>query len=251
MLSGAFRGFLLVTTLWHFSDALSSTSRFDASTVKSKAETKPMPSTRTVDMGQDKLVNIFIPPEEQHDSSKRGSGDVLGRSSMALARMVAHCPNLITDRNVLELGCGLGLVSATVCKHARPNHVAMTDSDRDALALAYATCTRLQRSRASVSRCNMDWSDQTTWPNQDYSLVLASDVLYEQSCILPLTRVLKHYLASSGNENSRKRALIVDPVEQVNRDAFCFAANKAGLEVETSEFPGMSDFMLLDIFSLD
>ena len=96
----------------------------------------------------------------------------------------------------------------------------------------------------------MDWNDQSTWPNQDYSVLLASDVLHQSSSILPLTRVLKSYL-SSGDDDYRKRALIVDPVEQINRDAFCYAASQAGLDVEQCPFPGMDDFVLLDIFSND
>lgn len=200
------------------------------------------PSTKVVDMGQDKLVDIFIPTDD-HD---------VRPSNVALARMMAHCPALINSKSVMELQCGFGLVSATACKHARPEHVAVTDRDSNNLSLAYAACTRLQRSRASVSRCKMDWADPSTWPNQNYDLLLASDVLSKRSSILPLIGVLQFYLASGKDDRHRKRALIVEPVEEVrNRDAFCYAAQKAGLEVEVSPFPGMDGYFLLDIFSLD
>jgi hypothetical protein len=259
MSSGTFNFRCLLSTLLvlsfssdrHLVNAFSSASRIDKTNVVPRTTGKPVPSTKVVDMGQDKIVNIFLPSsEEQQTKKKDDDGSVLQPSSFALARMVAHCPSLINGRNILELGCGLGLVSATACKHARPNHVAVSDRDYGVLSLAYATCTQLQKSKASVSRCTMDWSDQRTWPNQDYNLLLASDILYEASSIVSLVNVLKHYLTSD-SVDFRKRALIVDPIEQVNRESFCYAAYRAGLEVETTAFPGMDKFVLLDIFSRD
>lgn len=203
-------------------------------------------TTKTVDMGQDKLVSVYCPPDEK-DSNDLPSAD------MALARLMAHCPSLIEGKNVMELNSGLGLISATACRHARPEHVAITDWDAETLSLAYFTCTRLQRPRNSVSRCRMDWSLPSTWPNQKYDVVLASDVLSDGSSILPLTQVLQYYLApsSTNGDGFRKRALIVDPIDQVHRDAFCYAADKARLDVSVSAFPGIDNLVLLDIFSKD
>lgn len=213
-----------------------------------------MPCVETVDLGKDKLVNILVPPDElnRQKNGKRGnkiltsdgSGDVVWPSSFALASLIAHCPSVVEDRSILELGCGLGLVSAAVCKHARPDHVAMTDCDGSVLSMAYASCTRLNRSRASVSRSAMDWTDRSTWPAQNFDILLASDVLYEKNSILPLVNVLQNYLCK-GAGDERKRAIIVDPVNQVNRDAFCYAADKAGLYVETTQFK--DDLMLLNV----
>lgn len=203
-------------------------------------------TTKTVDMGQDKLVSVYCSSDEEALTGLP-SGD------MALARMMAHCPSLIDGKSVMELNSGLGLISATACRHARPEHVAVTDSCPDALSMAYATCTRLQRPRSSVSRCRMDWNLPSTWPTQKYDLVLASDVLSDDSSILPLTQVLQYYLAPSSNNDDefRKRALIVDPIDQVHRDAFCFAADKARLDVSVSAFPGIDNLVLLDVFSKD
>jgi hypothetical protein len=140
--------------------------------------------------------------------------------------MMAHCTSLIHSKNVLELQCELGLISSTACRHARPDHVAVTDRDSNTLSLAYAACTRLQRSRASVSRCTMVWADPSTWPNQNYDILLAFDVFSQLFSIFFLSRVLHFYLASGDDDKHRKRALTVDPVEQVHRDAFCYAAYK-------------------------
>jgi predicted nicotinamide N-methyase len=230
------------------------------------------PIVETIDLGENKLVNLFVPPEELHRQFEKAAaarmkstassnsnyygtgGDVLGPSNLALARLIAHCPSFVNDRNVLELGCGLGLVSAAAAKHAQPNHLALTDMDGAVLAKAYSSCTQLNRSRsASVSRCVMDWEDITSWPNQNYDVLLAADVLHNKAKLSPLVQVLQFYLSSNGQENDdtdnkkRKRALIVDPVHRLNRDSFCYSCYKAGLEADPMPFPGMDDFVLISV----
>jgi len=154
----------------------------------------------------------------------------------------------VDKRNVLELGSGVGMVSAVACKYSRPNHVAITDRDKSLLSLAYASCVQLQRSKASVSRCCMDWKKPSTWPQQEYDMLLAADVLYDKPSILPLVNVIRHYLCNEAKAGTtRKQAVIVDPVNQVNRNAFCSAAKRAGLNVDQKEFPGSPDLMLLSI----
>ena len=236
-----------------------SASRFDkvAASSPPKSLEKLMPQIETIDLGEDKLVSILVPPDDlnRQKSGKTGmkirtndgTGDVVWPSSFALARLIAHCPSLTEGKSVLELGSGLGLVSAAMCKHARPEHVALSDRDSSVLSMAYASCTQLNKSRASVSRCTMDWKDSNTWPNQSYDVLIGSDILYEKSSILPLVNVMKAYLCHGGD----KSAIIVDPVNQVNRDAFCYTAQKAGLDVDMVPFPGMDDFVLLKVSRIE
>ena len=204
----------------------------------------------TFDLGQDKLVNILVPPGSRGKkikSRKNVNREVTLPSSFALARLIAHCPSLVEDRNVMELSCGLGLVSAAACKHARPNHVALTDLNAEVLRKAYMSCTQLQQSKSSVSRCTMDWNDRSTWPNQNYDVLLASDVLADKGNILPLVNVLQFYLSSKGQDDKVKRALIVDPETRNNRDGFYYAVCKAGLEADPVPFPGMEGLVLISI----
>lgn len=221
----------------------------------------PPPTVKTINLGQDRFIKLLMPSnsrqlsqsssssQQQHQNTEvqgtkirtdDGGGDVVWPAGFALSRLIAHAPLLVHDQNVLELGCGLGVVAAAACKYGLPHHVAVSDCDRSALALAYASCTQLQRSRASVSRCCMDWTDRSSWPAQEYDLLLASDVLYDKANVLPLTNVLQYYLCNGEARDSSKgkRAILVDPANQINRDAFLFAARKAGLFVELKEFPG-------------
>jgi Lysine methyltransferase len=215
------------------------------------------PKISSIDLGQDKLVKIFVPSysrlraKSNEGGGRRtaggGGGDIIWPSGIALSRLLAHCPALVERRNVLELGCGLGLVSLAAAKYSQPNHLALSDRDTAALSLAYASCTQLQRSRASISRCAMHWSDPTTWPAQDYDVLLGADVLYEKSSVVPLVKVLHHYLTTESSDGKMKRAIIVDPVHQVNRDAFCYAAVKSGLAVDQEEFPGSSKLVIMNV----
>jgi hypothetical protein len=245
-------------------EALSaSSSRYGKDTILTATTTattegiKP-PTVSSVNLGQDKFVNLFFPADSRQFSNQfesgtkmttaNGAGDVVWASGFALSRLIAHCPSIVNGRNVLELGCGLGVVAAAACKYSRPNHVALSDNDKSALALAYASCVQLQRSKSSVSRSYMDWSKPQTWPAQEYDVLLAADVLYDKSGMLPLVNVLHHYLCDDVTGRKLKRAVIVDPVYQGNRDAFCFAAYKAGLDVEVEEFPGSPDLKLLSVY---
>ena len=213
-------------------------------------------SVKTIDVGKDMQLSILMPPDESNRqlsmehragttiTTSDGRGDVIWPSSLALAKLISHCPFLVKDKAILELGCGLGLPSLTALLFSDPAHVALSDKDNCVLSLAYMSSTQLNRGRASVSRSTMDWSDITTWPKQKYDLLIGADILYEKSSILSLIDVLKFYLEDI---DLNKRALLVDPVSRPNRDAFSYAAFKAGLDVEEEIFPGKEDFVLLSI----
>lgn len=218
----------------------------------------PTPGVKTVNIGKDMELSILVPPDEmnrQWSTGKRapgtkisttdGSGDVVWPSAFALAKLIAHCPFFVDNKAVLELGCGLGLPSLAALLHANPSHVALSDRDSDILKLGYQSCTQLNRAKASVSRSNMEWADQTTWPQQDFDVLIGSDLLCEKSSILPLVKVLRFYLEDI--DTMTKRALLVEPLSRVNRDAFTYAAFKEGLDVEEEPFPGMNDFVLLSV----
>mmetsp|Transcript_13849 Transcript_13849/g.30993 ORF Transcript_13849/g.30993 Transcript_13849/m.30993 type:complete len:268 (-) Transcript_13849:1826-2629(-) len=212
------------------------------------------PTISTVYLGaEDKEIRIFVPENsntqfpKKVERGRRASSQKRGTSGYALSQLIAHCPSLVDERNVLELGSGLGMVSAVACKYSRPNHVAITDGDKSLLSLAYASCVQLQRSKASVSRCCMDWKEPSTWPRQEYDMLLAADVLNDKPSILPLVNVIQHYLCNEAKAGMQKQAVIVDPVNQVNRHVFCSAARSAGLDVDLKEFPGSPDLMLLNI----
>lgn len=231
-------------------NAFSGYNRNGATTAKRSKGNKPS-ILKTVSLGgEDKEIKIFVPenPSSTNVESQSGSTNhSRGTSGFALSQLLAHCPSIVNDRNVLELSSGLGMVSAVACKYSRPNHVAVTGRDKSLLSLAYASCVQFPRANASVSRCCMDWSKPATWPQQEYDVLLAADVLCDKPSILPLVNVIQYYLCNDTKDDTRKQAVIVDPVDQQNRQMFRYAARRAGLNVDEKEFPGSPDQVLLSI----
>lgn len=224
-----------------------------AAATTTRSGSKPSTISTVYLGGEDKEIQIFVPEKsstqfsKNAESKRRSTNHERGTSGFALSQLIAHCPSIVNERKVLELSAGLGMVSAVACKYSRPDHVAITGRDKSLLSMAYASCVQLQRSRASVSRCHMDWNKPATWPQQEYDMLLAADVLCDKRRISSLVNVIQHYLCNDSTDNARKQAVIVDPVGQQNRQAFLYAARRAGLNVEETEFPGSPNLMLLNI----
>lgn len=122
-------------------------------------------------------------------------------SAVALARYVTqHCD--LAGQQVLELGCGLGLVSVVAA--LRGARVLCTDYEAEALAFA--------RYNARHNACQqvrfrlVDWRRPAL--RRRYDTILASDVIYEARYFGPLVTLLQRYLARDG------RALFSEPGRQ-------------------------------------
>ena len=78
-------------------------------------------------------------------------------------------------------------------------------------------------------------------------VLLAADVLGgDRDSVNSLIDVLQFYLSKEGEDQKKqKRAIIIDPVNSYNRDTFCYAARRAGLE--TDRLPFQDDFVLLSV----
>ena len=78
---------------------------------------------KTVSLGtEDKETSVFVPGKaSKEDDVQSGTrimaGNDGGPSDFALSQLIAHCPSLVEECSVLELGCGLGMVSAVMCKY--------------------------------------------------------------------------------------------------------------------------------------
>jgi len=119
-------------------------------------------------------------------------------SAVALARVVARRP--LTGRRVLELGCGLGLPAIAAALGG--GRVLATDWSAEAVAM---TAGNAARNDAPLETAVFRWDDPPEALGPPWTLVLASDVLYEPRNVDQLLDLLPRLVDKTG------RILIADP----------------------------------------
>ena len=112
-------------------------------------------------------------------------------SAVALARAVARRP--LTGRRVIELGCGLGLPS--IAAALAGGRVLATDWALDSVAM---TARNAQRNDVALDAAAYRWDSPPEPLGPPWSLVLASDVLYEERNGDALLALLPRLTAASG-----------------------------------------------------
>ncbi|RLB17697.1 MAG: methyltransferase [Deltaproteobacteria bacterium] len=98
-------------------------------------------------------------------------------------------------KNLLEIGCGLGLVGIVAA--AFGHKVTMTEQNSDALNFARANAlTNLSPSSPPIDIRRLDWNH----PDLDdmFDLIVGSEVVYSQKDYDPLFRLFKKLLKSDG-----------------------------------------------------
>jgi len=127
-------------------------------------------------------------------------------SAIGLSRFIIKNPEFFQKKNILELGCGLGLTSLAMMQQ-NPAALLCTDYENDALALA-----RDNFQQNNVKAPHFKWLD---WRNPQldakYEIIAASDVLYEERFFQPLLDLFNNYLTKNGHiiiaEPNRKIAV--------------------------------------------
>ena len=114
-------------------------------------------------------------------------------SGTALARAVAGRP--LADRRVLELGCGLGLVSVAAAALAGAEVLAV-DRSPEAVTFTAANAAR-NGARVRTAVCAFD-QPEPLLAEAPWDLVLAADVLYEQRNVPVLLWLLPRLVAQDG-----------------------------------------------------
>lgn len=140
---------------------------------------------------------------------------------LILADRVARWPDVTAESRppvVLELGCGLGLVSLIAA--ARGYRVIASDYDEDALAFVELSA-RLNGLGPPECR-RIDWRRPPA--DLEADRIVAAEVLYETRWLEPVARLIAAHLAPHGV------AEIVDRNRQI-ADAFPRVAENAGLNV--------------------
>jgi len=119
------------------------------------------------------------------------TGLKLWPAAKALATYITTHPELIQDRNILELGAGAGLLGLIAMKLDAAN-VVITDSSQDSLDLIQLNVNSNQESEGKEKRVSvaaLDWNEEPLQLQQQFGsfqTILGADLLYIKSSILPL-----------------------------------------------------------------
>jgi predicted nicotinamide N-methyase len=128
-------------------------------------------------------------------------------SSLALAKYLWTAVDL-QGLEVLELGCGLGLVGIVASR--KGGVVTFTDYEADALAFTRYNARRNSCQHTVVRY--LDWHAPTL--SQTYAFIMASDVLYERTNFLPLSHIMHTALEPDGH------FLLAEPNRPIAKDFF-------------------------------
>tara|TARA_B100000475_G_scaffold6687_1_gene5870 strand:- start:2775 stop:3890 length:1116 start_codon:yes stop_codon:yes gene_type:complete len=250
-------------------------------------------SCTTVDLGRGKTVEIFIDAEAENvgdvdfddvmsaeegisfltrlHGNLYGAGDVIWPSSRALARLVAHVPSLVKNKDCIDIGAGLGLVSAAAIM-SQAKRVLAVDYDAEVLEMTRKSLEKmasLVSPSDSAKRSNdfngaevkqLDWSRvDGEWPKHEFDVALASDVLYDEKCAQcvanVIDRVLKKKVTNGDDDDddddddaeSNITALLCDPAHRPNREKFREMCDKLGLAAIVADFPGDPQMRLVQV----
>jgi len=144
---------------------------------------------------------------------------ILWPAGEALALFLAEHPQLIKNKSVLEIGCGVGLPSL-VASHLGARVLA-TDFHPDVEEFFLRNC------RHSVVHCEykkLNWRDSSV-DEKLFDVVMGSDILYESKHPIEVAQGLKRFLKPNG------KILLSDPGRSyVNM--FLEAAQEIGLHSE-------------------
>jgi methyltransferase-like protein 23 len=109
-------------------------------------------------------------------------------SSIALAEFISIHPEMVKEKQVLELGAGLGLPSMIAAHYAKS--VICSDHETEAVKLIERSATL--NGLENLKAINLDWNDLPADLNTD--VLLLSDINYEQAAFQKLATVLEIFL---------------------------------------------------------
>lgn len=153
----------------------------------------------------DKLLDT-IPEEEFRKDEKMPYWAEIWPSSIALSEYVLENQEEFSDKKILELGCGLGLVGIVITSVG--GEVIFSDYDTYALQFTEENFKRNFNRSATVQL--LDWRNPED--SQQFDIIVAADVIYEKRWLVPVVNVLEKKLSDSGT------AYIANPDRIVGRE---------------------------------
>jgi predicted nicotinamide N-methyase len=139
----------------------------------------------------DALLNAISDEQFKNDERLPYWADIWP-SAIALSEYVIENKSEFKNKNIIELGCGLGLVGITGT--AMGGNVLFTDNDPQALGFTQINFKRNFKRPASVQL--LDWRNPAK--SQLFDIIIAADIIYEERWLEPVLDILDHNLSSKG-----------------------------------------------------
>lgn len=155
----------------------------------------------------DALLDVISDEDFEEDERLPYWAD-LWPSSIALSEYVIENISEFESKNILELGCGLGLVGITAT--ANGGNVLFTDNDPQALQFTQINFKRNFSRPAAVQL--LDWRNPVK--SSSYDIIIAADIIYEKRWLEPVLDILEHNLTAKGI------AYIAGPDRSVTREIY-------------------------------
>jgi hypothetical protein len=116
------------------------------------------------------------------------TGLTIWRAAEHLCEYLTEDPSVLTDRNICELGGGLGMVSIFVHKLGVAKSVVCTDGDDVSMELLRTNADETGCSEQGMLTEKLLWGEHEQFLQKypDVDLILAADVVYEEEQIEPL-----------------------------------------------------------------
>ena len=128
---------------------------------------------------------------EVQDADK-GTGLKLWDSSIILSKYFENNLDLVQNKRILELGCGIGSLGlALSCLGAEA--VTLTDLEYTMANLEYNVKLNIGRLN-NVETALLNWAKPETYPSKDYDIIVAADVVWLES-LVPSLVMCMHTLA--------------------------------------------------------
>jgi hypothetical protein len=129
------------------------------------------------------------------------------------------------DKNVIELGAGVGFTGLLLATIARPKHVLLTDYAPEVIQnLRYNVEINIRNFQCPVEVETLDWD---TWEPTNIKeemlpdILLAGDCVYDIKAFESLTNVLKNFLTAKATPPNRPVAIFASTIRnQKTFDAF-------------------------------
>jgi ETFB lysine methyltransferase len=149
-------------------------------------------------------------------------------SAKGLSNFIAENWHIIKDKNIIEIGCGLGLPSLISAKLGAQKVVA-TDLIEDALDHVILNAS-LNGVSELVEVKIVDWTKMEVSDWSSFDVILAADIIYEKRFVEEFINFISKIISS----HQEKLVIIAEPQRQVAATMIEVLKKNDNLKIETS-----------------